>query len=280
MEVLWTIRWKDVLDILLVASLFYWLFLFLKGTRAFQMLVGVIIFFLVFVLTKLFELYTIDWLVTSFWSQIVLALVILFQPEIRKALAQIGQAPFGRALPPAEESRFLEEIVKACVSLANKRIGAIIVLEREIELKDVVEVGTPLDAMVSKEVLISIFLPYSPIHDGAVIIKGNRILAAGCFLPLTLSSDMSKVLGTRHRAALGVTEETDAVVIVVSEETGAISVIMGGKMTRELDAAALRRVLIRIFMKEKRRDGIPWVERFKELLPVRLKQGYGGRDGN
>jgi diadenylate cyclase len=273
MEVLWTIRWKDILDILLVTFLFYWLFLFLKGTRAFQMLVGVVIFFLLFVLTKLFELYTIDWLVTSFWSQIVLALIILFQPEIRKALAQIGQTPFGRTLSPTEGSRFLEEIVKACVSLANKRIGAIIVLEREIELKDVVEMGTALDAVVSKEVLISIFLPYSPIHDGAVIIKGGRILAAGCFLPLTLSSDMSKVLGTRHRAALGVTEETDAVVIVVSEETGAISVIVGGKMTRELDAAALRRVLIRIFMKEKRRDGTPWMERFKELLPVRLKQG-------
>jgi len=271
MEVLLAMGWKDLFDIALVAFLFYWLFLFLKGTRAFQILIGVIILFLAFVLSKLFELYTIDWLVTSFWSQIVLALVILFQPEIRKALAQIGQTPFGRRFPTTEESKFLEEIVRACVSLANKKIGAIIVLEREIELEDIVEMGTPLDAVVSKEVLVSIFLPYSPIHDGAVVIKGGRIVAAGCFLPLTLSSDVSKMLGTRHRAAFGVTEETDAVVIVVSEETGAISIIVGGQMTRELDAAALRRVLIRIFKKEKKREGLPLLERFWALIPLRLR---------
>lgn len=273
MELIQNFRLTDLIDILLVSFLFYWLFLFLKGTRALQMLIGVILLFLAFVLSKLFELYTIDWLVTSFWSQIVLALVILFQPEIRKALAQIGQTPFSRTLPSSGESKFLEEIVKSCVSLASRQIGAILVLEREIELEDVVEMGTPLDAVVSKELLLSIFLPPSPIHDGAVVIKGGRIIAAGCFLPLTLSSDISKHLGTRHRAALGVTEESDAVVIVVSEETGAISIIVGGQMTRELDGPALRRVLIRIFKKERRGERLPWMDRFKDLIPVRLKQG-------
>lgn len=273
MEMIWSLGWGDIIDILLVSFFLYWLLVFLKGTRAFQMLIGVSILFLAFVLSKLFELHTIDWLVTSFWSQVVLALIILFQPEIRKALAQIGQTPFGSRLPSSEESKFLEEIVRACVSLANRKIGAIIVLEREIELEDIVEMGTPLDAVVTREILISIFLPSSPIHDGAVIIKGGRIISAGCFLPLTLSSDMSKVLGTRHRAALGVTEETDSLVIVVSEETGAISIIIGGQMTRELDPSGLRRVLIRIFIKEKKKKGLPWLEWFRGLLPLWVKQG-------
>jgi uncharacterized protein (TIGR00159 family) len=149
-------------------------------------------------------------------------------------------------------------------------MGAIIVLEQESELKDIVEVGVAVDAKLSKELLLSLFMPYSPLHDGAVIIKGNRMVAAGCFLPLTLNPEVSKMLGTRHRAALGVTEETDAVVIVVSEETGAISVIIGGKLTRELDAAALRRVLTRIFMRDKR-EGLAIVERLKEFFPVRSR---------
>lgn len=264
------IRWQDILDIALVATVLYWLFLILKGTRAFQMLVGLALLLLASVISKSAGLSTMDWLITSFWAQVVLVIVILFQPEIRRALAQIGQNPFFRTLTASEESRTLEEIIRAVVLMANKRMGAIIVLEQESELKDIVEVGVAVDAKLSKELLLSLFMPYSPLHDGAVIIKGNRLVAAGCFLPLTLNPEVSKMLGTRHRAALGVTEETDAVVIVVSEETGAISVIIGGKLTRELDAASLRRVLTRIFLRDKR-EGLAIVERLKEFFPVRSR---------
>ncbi len=265
-SVLKTFRWQDLLDILIVSFILYRLFLIIKGTRAVQMLVGLAILLFALIFSQWVELYTVDWLVTSFWSQIVIALIILFQPEIRRALALMGQNPFTTPLSAVEESRFVEEIIKACVSLANKRIGAIVVFEREIELKDIVEMGIPLDAKVSKELLTSIFLPYSPIHDGAVIIKDGRIISAGCFLPLTLSSDVSKTLGTRHRAAIGVTEETDSLVIVVSEETGTISVIMGGKMTKELDAASLRRILTKVFVTKREREKGNIVQKVKEYF--------------
>jgi len=152
-----------------------------------------------------------------------------------------------------ESSKFMEETVKAAVSMANKRIGALIVLERDIDLSTIVEMGTELDAKVTKEILISIFLPYSPIHDGAAIIRNGRIVAAGCFLPLTLSSNLSKALGTRHRAAVGLTEESDAVVVVVSEETGEISVVKNGGVEHNADAPTLRKALSDIFVKKKDR---------------------------
>lgn len=265
-SVLRTFRWQDLLDIVVVSFVLYRLFLIIKGTKALHMLVGLAILLLALIFSQWVELYTVDWLVTSFWSQIVIALIILFQPEIRRALAQMGQNPFTAPLSAVEESRFVEEIIKACISLANKRIGAIVVFEREIELKDIVEMGIPLDAKVSKELLTSIFLPYSPIHDGAVIIKDGRIISAGCFLPLTLSSDVSKTLGTRHRAAIGVTEETDALVIVVSEETGTISAIMGGKMTNELDAASLRRILTKVFVTKREREKGNIFQKVKEYF--------------
>jgi diadenylate cyclase len=269
--VIQSLRWPDVIDMAIVAALLYWLFLVLKGTRALQMLIGLGLLLAVSFISKWAELTTVHWIVSNIWSQIVLVIVILFQPEIRRALAQIGQTPpLSRFFSSSEESRTIEEIIRASVSMANKRIGAILVLERETELKDIVEMGVPLDAKVSKELLISIFVPTSPLHDGAVVIKRDRVAAAGCFLPLTLNPEISKMLGTRHRAALGVTEETDAVVITVSEETGAISIIIGGKMTRELDAGGVRRVLTRIFLRE-RRERLPWIERLKGLLPLRSK---------
>lgn len=268
-ETIQNIRWQDILDILLVAVIFYRLILILKGTRTLQMLVGLAILLSALIVSKWIELYTVDWLVAKFWSQIVIALIILFQPEIRRALAQIGKNPFSN-LTPMEEFKTLEEIVRASVSLANKRIGGIIVLEREMELREIVEMGIQLDAKISKEILNSIFLPQSPVHDGAVIIKGDRIIAAGCFLPLSLSPDISKILGTRHRAAMGITEETDAVAIVLSEEMGTISVIIGGKMTREVDAATLRRILTKIFIKERKKESMPIIQRLRDFLPERI----------
>lgn len=265
------IRWQDVLDIAIVSTVLYWLFLILKGTRALQMLIGLGLLLLASLVSKSVGLYTVDWLVTSFWAQVVLVIVILFQPEIRRALAQIGHNPFRQNLTAHEESRSLEEIIRASVSMANQRMGAILVLERESELTDIVELGVAMDARVSKELLLSLFVPYSPLHDGAVIIKGDRLVAAGCFLPLTLSPDVGKMLGTRHRAALGITEETDAVVIVVSEETGAVSLIVQGKMTRDLDAAGLRRALAQMFLREKK-GRAPFGRRLKGFFPVRADE--------
>lgn len=251
-EVLTHYRWfNDTVDIALVYYMFYRLLLILKGTRAFQMLIGIGILVLVLVASRALEFYTLDWLIHSFWAQIVLALVILFQPEIRRTLAQVGERSFFKSLSRVEGSKFIEETVKAAVSMANKRIGALIVLERETDLSTIVEMGTELDAKVTKELLLSIFLPYSPIHDGAAIIRNGRIVAAGCFLPLTLSSNLSKSFGTRHRAAAGLTEESDAVVVVVSEETGEISLVSGGAIQQNADAAALRKTLSDIFLKKK-----------------------------
>jgi diadenylate cyclase len=245
-------RWfNDTIDIALVYYLFYRLLLILKGTRALQMLIGIGLIVLALVASSTFEFYTLDWLIHSFWSQIVLALVILFQPEIRRTLAQVGGNNIFRSMSAVERSTFVEETVKAAVSMANKRIGALIVLERNTDLTTLVEMGTELDAKVTKEILVSIFLPYSPIHDGAAIIRNGRIVAAGCFLPLTLSSNLSKSLGTRHRAAAGLTEESDAIVVVVSEETGEISVVSGGAIEHNADAPALRKRLSDIFIKKK-----------------------------
>ncbi len=260
-EILTNYRWlNDTIDIALVYYVFYRLLLLIKGTRAFQMLIGIGIIVLVLIASQAFEFYTLDWLIHSFWSQIVLAVVILFQPEIRRTLARVGERPLFRSLSTVEGSKFIEETVKAAVSMANKRIGALIVLERDTDLTTIVEMGTELDAKVSKELLVSIFLPYAPIHDGAAIIRGGRIIAAGCFLPLTLSSNISKALGTRHRAAVGLTEEADAVVVVVSEETGEISVVMDGAIEHIADAQALRKTLSNLFIQKKNgkaRYGLP-----------------------
>ena len=246
-------RFHDTVDIVLVYYIIYRLLLIIRGTRAFQMLVGIGLIILVLIASQAFEFHTLDWLIHGVWSQIVLAVVVLFQPEIRRALAQVGERHLLRPLSPVEESKFIEETVKAAVSMANKRIGALIVLERDTDLSTIVEMGTELDAKVTKEILVSIFLPYSPIHDGAAIIRSGRIIAAGCFLPLTLSSNISKALGTRHRAAVGLTEESDAVVVVVSEETGEISVVTGGAIVHNADASALRKTLSDIFVMKKDR---------------------------
>lgn len=248
MEILRQHRWiLDVLDILIVSVIVYRLLLFIKGTKAAQMLIGLGVLLIASLLSRYLELYTLDWLVQSFWAQAVIALIILFQPEIRRALAQMGETQFLQTFTSAEELRSLEEIVRAAVALANRKMGALIVIERDTSLKDFVEVGTPLDAKVSKELLMSVFHPASPIHDGAVVIKGNRIAAAGCFLPITLSPEVSKALGTRHRAGLGLAEETDAVIIIVSEETGMISLAMKGKLETNLDMGRLRNVLTDLF---------------------------------
>jgi len=233
---------RDVADILLVTLGVYWLLLLIRGTRAVQILVGLLVLFVASLASEIFQLVTLRLILDNFLSSAVLIIIVLFQHDIRRALARVGRG-FFPSVSAQQESQMLEEVVRSAQTLAQKRVGALIVLERETQLDDQIEAGTPLDAAVSKELLISIFLPYSPLHDGAVVVQQGRVAWAGCILPLTLRSDLPEGVGTRHRAAVGLTEETDAVVVVVSEETGNISVVLGGEMLRGLDAPRLRVVL-------------------------------------
>jgi diadenylate cyclase len=250
-DLLGQFSWRDVLDIALVSLILYRVLLLIRGTKAAKMLIGLLLLLVASVISRLLPLYTMDWLLQTFWAYIVIAVIVIFQPEIRRALAKMGEASFLPAFTSAEELKSLEEIVRASISLANRKIGALIVIQRDTKLKDFVELGTPLDARVSKELLMSIFHPSSPIHDGAVVIRGNRVIAAGCFLPIAPTTRISKALGTRHRAALGLTEETDAVVIVVSEETGQISMSVDGRLETHLDMGTLRDMLTDMFTEKK-----------------------------
>jgi len=245
---LYSMRWQDVLDIFVVAFIIYHFILMLKGTRAFRMLVGLVVIILVTILSQWLKLQTLNWLFSNFWQMGIIILVIIFQPELRKALAQVGTTPFYLGAVLREEI-VLKEIVDAADYLAKRKIGALIVLEREMGLKNYIDSGIRINGEVTKELLVSIFLPYSPLHDGAVIVRYDKVVAAGCLLPLSTDPRISKVLGTRHRAALGLTEETDAIVVVVSGERGSISVAIGGKLTRELDRDSLFRVLANLFLK-------------------------------
>jgi uncharacterized protein (TIGR00159 family) len=225
---------RDTIDIALVFFAVYWLFLLIKGTRAVQILAGLMALIAARLISELFQLMTLTWILDAFffWGWVII--IVVFQADIRRILARVGRGFFPQ-LSELQESHILEEIVRASQALAQKRVGALIVLERENGLEDLIEAGTPIDAAVSKELLTSLFLPYSPLHDGAVVIREGRISHAGSILPLTLRPDLPEGVGTRHRAAVGITEEADAVVIVVSEETGTISVVMAGEMTRDLD---------------------------------------------
>ncbi len=252
LELFRQIRWQDFLDIAIVSVVLYQALLIVRGTKAAQMLLGLGVLLIAYFFSNFFQLYTMDWIIQSFWSQVVIVLIVLFQPEIRRALAQMGESSFFQNLTVAEELKSLEEIVKASIALAHRKIGALIVIEREVSLKDYVEIATQLDAKVSKELLLSIFHPTSPIHDGAIVIRGNRVVAAGCFLPITLGSDVSKSLGTRHRAGIGITEDTDAVAIIVSEETAMISVALHGRFETHVDMGTLRDILTDLFAESKK----------------------------
>lgn len=235
----------DVIDILLVAIIIYRILFMIRGTRAVQILGGLGIIFLVYVLSQLFELYTLNWMLSAFLGSVILVIVVLFQPEIRRALARFARNPFSAAIPM--ELEFAEELVRSTTALVNRRIGALIVLEKETGLNEYIEEGIKLDAAVSRELLVSIFLPSSPIHDGAVIVRGGRIVAAGCFFPLATEVELDKDLGTRHRAAIGVSQETDALVVVVSEERAQISVVHYGRIITNVSNEELLDVIHRHF---------------------------------
>lgn len=232
-------RVQDAFDIGVIAFLAYRTLDLIRGTRAARMLLGLGVVFVVFFLSQAFDLYTVNWVLDTFLSSILLVIVVIFQSDIRRALTQVGSGPFFAGDHGLQRGD-IDEVVRAAVTMATKRIGGLVVFERDVGLSEYIEGGTTIDAAISRELLLSIFHTTSPIHDGALIISERRVAAAGCFLPLTTNPNVSKALGTRHRAAIGVTEETDAVVLVVSEEDGRISLVTDGRLTRDLDAANLR----------------------------------------
>jgi len=232
-----SLRWQDIIDIVVVAMLIYWLLVFIKGTRAVQMLTGLAFLLLAFVISDKLEFLTLRWLLSTFLSSILLVIIILFQSDIRRVLMQVGGGTFFRG--SQERLQLIEEVSRAAVSLASKRIGALVAFERTTGLNDYTETGTILDARVTRELLLSTFQTTSPLHDGAVIVQKGRATAAGCFLPLTSNPLVDKSYGTRHRAAIGLTEETDAVVVLVSEEKGQVFIVENGTVGPSLDKATL-----------------------------------------
>ena len=236
--------WFDVLDILIVALIIYELLQLIRGTHAVQMALGALVLVILYWASLWLNLQTLNWLLRTFLPFVVFGIIVVFQAEIRKVLAHLGKTPFFGAFTERRQDEVIDEVVLAITTLAGQRTGAIIVVEREMGLRSYIETGIAMDALVTYDLLISIFNPGTPLHDGAVILQGNRAAAAACFLPLTVNPELSRALGSRHRAAIGVTEDTDALAIVVSEETGTISLVQDGAIRRGLDGPALQQALL------------------------------------
>lgn len=237
-SLIFAMRWQDWADILVVAFIIYEVLRLIRGTSSMQMLFGLAVVFGAYIFSSRFDLLTLNWLLGNFLSYFILILVILFQNDIRLALTRVARLSFGRTSP--ELLSAIGEVVRASFIMAEKRIGALIAFEREVGLKNYIDIGTTLDAKVSDDLLLSIFNTNAPLHDGAVVIHGGRLAAAACFLPLTTDDHLSRHLGTRHRAAIGLTRETDAAVVVVSEERGLVSLIIDGDVSVMFDQNELR----------------------------------------
>ncbi|WP_073997317.1 diadenylate cyclase CdaA [Anaerococcus urinomassiliensis] len=234
------IRITDIIDIAIIAFAVYKLFSLLRNTRAEQVLNGLVIVLIIASLADILNLNTVSWVMNQFLTVALVFIIVVFQPELRSALERIGR---GRTILTRDRVKrnenTIDELVRAASSLSRQKIGALVVIQREVGLNDIVESGTELHADVSSELLINIFIPNTPLHDGAVIISENEIIAAACYLPLSNSNTISKELGTRHRAAIGISERSDCIVVVVSEETGNISVVEGGRIDRYFDDDSL-----------------------------------------
>lgn len=235
--------WTDLFEILIVAYIVYRLLVILQKTRAMQIMLGVVLLVFLYGTARLFDLILIRTILEAALQYGAIGALIVFQPELRAALARLGQSRMLRAFQRMEGSRVAEEIVEAAERLSRARHGAIIAIEQEVGLGEYAETGSAVDARVSAEMLTTIFTPYSPLHDGAVLIAGDQIRAAGAILPLTQSTIKDRSLGTRHRAALGLSEETDAIVVVVSEETAQVSVAVGGRLERDVSPDRLRAIV-------------------------------------
>jgi diadenylate cyclase len=255
------IGWWDLADILVVSILVYEVLKLIRGTRAVQMGVGGLFLVALFYGSRWGHLETVNWLIRNLFGYVVFAVIVLFQSDIRRALAHLGRAPFFRYFAQAESAEeSVEELIVAAGMLSAQRIGAIIAVERQIGLRNYIEGGIPLDARLTYDLMLSIFQPKSPLHDGAVIVQEDRVAAAACFLPLTVNPKLSKELGSRHRAAIGLTEENDSVAIVVSEETGALSIVADGQIERGLTVDDLRARLRALLLQRRKMTPKPEVQ--------------------
>ena len=232
-------RLHDLIDIVLVAFVVYRMFMILRGTHAIQMITGLLFLGVFYFLSSYFEMFTVHWILRYFFDYLFIIVIVLFQDDLRRGLTYVGKNPFISSKAEQLDRIMVEEVAKAATQMAKDRMGALIVIERETGLKNFIDTGANLDAAVRSELLYSIFIPSSPIHDGAVIIRDGKVAAAGCFLPLTKNPDVDKSFGTRHRAAIGLTEDTDAVVVLVSEEAGAAYLVKGGRISTRLSEEEL-----------------------------------------
>jgi diadenylate cyclase len=243
--------WRAAFEIVLLAAVIYYLLLLFRGTRGAAVFTGFVIALLVITgLTRIFELDVINWILSRVLAFLAIAVLVIFQPELRRALAQLGSRQLFSSMKQRHE--LIDVLVETARTLSQKHFGALIAIEREIGFRGMQETGVAMDAKVTPELLTTIFYPNTPLHDGGVVLRGDRVVAAGCVFPLTQRGGLSSELGMRHRAALGLTEETDAVVITVSEETGMISVARQGHLLRELDAETLRAYLLRVLARPTR----------------------------
>ncbi len=247
--------WRDIIDILIMSYVFYRLILIIRGTRAEQLVKGLFVLLLAMILSDQLGLEALHWTLRQTMTVGLIAIPIVFQPELRRALEHLGRGKIFKSSylnwSTQDLENMLDELTKAISVLVKKRMGALIVIERKTGLKDWVDTGIPVEGVVTAELLVNIFFPRSPLHDGAVIIQGNQIVAAGCYLPLTEAPGLGKELGTRHRAALGITENSDAVAVIVSEETGITSIAHDGVLTRYLDDKKLKTMLAELLLPER-----------------------------
>ena len=251
---------NDILDIFIVAFILYKILEFIKETRAQQLIKGLLVLVVAFFLSDLFNLYALNWLLRGTMTVGAIALVVVFQPELRRALEYVGRSkivkgPFAQ-LDKEKAKAITDEFVKAVSECSNTKTGALIILERETSLTEIAESGTEINADISAQLLMNIFYEGAPLHDGAVIIRGDQIYAASCVLPLTNNKDLNKSLGTRHRAGIGITEHSDAIALIVSEETGIISMAVNGKLTRFLDAKKIEKTLLNLYLSEEKEEKV------------------------
>ena len=250
------VGFTDILDIMIVTFIIYKLLDFIRETRAEQLAKGLLLLVVATLLSKVLQLYTLHWILSGVMTVGLIAVVVIFQPELRRGLEYLGRSKFSNVLSEVdkEEAKYMVgQLVEAIDSMSASRTGALIVIEREISLSDIVETGTVVDAVISAQMIGNIFYEGATLHDGALIIRGNRLYAAGCVLPLTQNKNLNKELGTRHRAGIGITENSDALVIIVSEETGIISVAQNGKLTRFLDVKKIEKSLLNLYLEESKR---------------------------
>lgn len=257
-DIVFNIGIFDIIDIAIVGYIFYKLYQLIKETRAEQLVRGIVILLIATKASEIMQLHVVNWILKNTMTVGVIALLIVFQPELRRVLEYVGRTKF--IIKPAMEDNekvdvVVEEVVQSMTSLARQKIGALLVFERETGINDIIQTGTMTDAKVTRQLLINIFIPNTPLHDGAAVIRGGKIMAAGCFLPLTENKSLNKELGTRHRAGLGISEKSDCIALIVSEETGFISIAQNGKLYRDLSEESLRTVLLKGLKKEEESKG-------------------------